>query len=147
MLPDFAEARYSRGRVHFELGHIDEAMADYDQAIKLDPKDVDAYNSRGHTYYTLKQWDLAVPEYKRAIEIDPKFSGGHQNLATTYVELKEYRLALEEYDRALELDPENTFIYAQRVRDGRQHLRSADQGQSEIGRGVLPALRGSPSGR
>jgi tetratricopeptide (TPR) repeat protein len=38
----------NRGVEHMNKGDLDRAIADYDQAIKLDPKDTSAYYNRAH---------------------------------------------------------------------------------------------------
>ena len=50
----------------------DKAIADYDQAIRLDPKYAMAYNNRGHAWYAKEEYDKAIADYDKAIELDPK---------------------------------------------------------------------------
>jgi tetratricopeptide (TPR) repeat protein len=55
-------------------GDLDSAIADYDQAIALDPKDAIAYNGRGNVYYDRKDYDGAIADYVQAIMLDPKLA-------------------------------------------------------------------------
>jgi tetratricopeptide (TPR) repeat protein len=50
-----------------------EAINEYDKAIKIDPKYVDAYNNKGNALSDLGRIEEAIIEYDEAIKIDPKF--------------------------------------------------------------------------
>ena len=45
--PDFANALDSRGFVHLKSGRYDEAIVDYDAALRLDPKKLASLYGRG----------------------------------------------------------------------------------------------------
>ena len=45
--PDHADAYYNRGAVRHTLGRHDDALADYDHAIRLKPDHAEAYYNRG----------------------------------------------------------------------------------------------------
>jgi tetratricopeptide (TPR) repeat protein len=62
----------SRGHAFHDKKDYDRAIADYDQAIQLDPKDANAYVSRGLAYHGKKDYDRAIADYNQAIQLDPK---------------------------------------------------------------------------
>ena len=49
-----------------------EAIADFDKAIELNPKDARAYYNRGVVKDELKQYKEAIADYDKAIELNPK---------------------------------------------------------------------------
>ncbi len=49
--PDDATAYLNRGSAHYNAGALDAAIADYRQAIKLDPTLAEAYASRGYALF------------------------------------------------------------------------------------------------
>ena len=53
-------------------GEYDKAIADYDEALKLDPKNALAYDSRGVAWYRKGEYDKAIADYGEAIKLDPK---------------------------------------------------------------------------
>jgi tetratricopeptide (TPR) repeat protein len=52
-------------------GRYDEALADPNRAIGLDPSDAKVIGTRGRTYREMGRHDEALDDYARAIELDP----------------------------------------------------------------------------
>ena len=68
-------AEYSkRGGVWFWKGENDKAIADYTEAIRLDPKDPIAYSSRGGAWYNKGENDKAIADCTEANRLDPKYA-------------------------------------------------------------------------
>ncbi len=63
---------YNRGVAYDEKGQYDRAIADYDMAIKLNPKHASAYNNRGIVYKKLGQSDKAMSDTQKAKELGRK---------------------------------------------------------------------------
>ena len=59
----------NRGEVYYRKGEYDRAIADYDQALRLDADYADAYNYRGNAYYELGQREQAVQDWQKACEL------------------------------------------------------------------------------
>ncbi|MGE3467255.1 MAG: tetratricopeptide repeat protein, partial [Pyrinomonadaceae bacterium] len=57
---------------HTELRNYEQAMADYNKAIQLDPKDAEAYYRRGNLQSTLRKFGLAATDFTSALRLDPK---------------------------------------------------------------------------
>ena len=58
----------------------DKAIADYDEAIQLDPKFTWAYVNRGYAWTIKKEFDKAIADYTAAIRIDsPVCLGLHES--------------------------------------------------------------------
>jgi curved DNA-binding protein CbpA len=55
-----------RGISAYRNGDLDSAIADFDQAIQLDPKFADAYIDRGITFYRLRKFERAFADIERA---------------------------------------------------------------------------------
>ena len=54
-------------------GDQDRAIADYDQAIRLDPGLAHAYANRGSAYTDKMDYDRAIADLDQAIRLDPGF--------------------------------------------------------------------------
>jgi tetratricopeptide (TPR) repeat protein len=68
-----------RGRVYQTKGELDRAIADYDEAIRLDPISAKAYSSRGTAYQTKGDRDRAITDYSEAIRLNPNDSVSYHN--------------------------------------------------------------------
>src|ERR1700736_2539625 len=71
---DASRAFLNRGVEYVAKGDLDHAIADYDEAIRLDPKFVNAYYRRGNSYYSKGDYDRAIADYDEAIRLDPKYA-------------------------------------------------------------------------
>jgi tetratricopeptide (TPR) repeat protein len=67
-----ARDRAKPPRPHWTMEPYDEALADFNRALELDPKDVWALAGRGKTYRKMGRYDEALADYDRALELDPK---------------------------------------------------------------------------
>src|SRR5262249_16812831 len=59
--------------------HLDRAIADYDQAIRLDPKNAASYSNRGSAWHKKNQLDRAIADYDQALRVDPAYTKAYQN--------------------------------------------------------------------
>jgi tetratricopeptide (TPR) repeat protein len=66
-----------RGRAKWAKGANTQALADYDQALKIDPKFGWAYNNRALVYYNMEDFQKALEELRQAqaagYKVDPEF--------------------------------------------------------------------------
>ncbi|MEH2179983.1 tetratricopeptide repeat protein, partial [Nostoc sp.] len=90
------------------------AIADFSQALKLDPNYIDAYYNRGFAYFDLKDYDSAIADFNQALKLDPSkatdyynrgLANAYYNRGTTYYELKDHDSAIADFNQALKLDP------------------------------------------
>ncbi len=71
---------YTNRGVEYGLkSEFERAIADHDQAIKVDPKNPLAYNNRGNAYDGKREFDRAIADYDQAIKLDPKYAGALYN--------------------------------------------------------------------
>lgn len=62
----------SRADIRAEKGDPDRALADFDQAIKIDPKDDEAYSARGRFHLNANRLPQALADLNQASELDAK---------------------------------------------------------------------------
>src|SRR3954469_24531713 len=72
-----ATAAFKRGMGFLEKGAPDKALAEFAEAIRIDPKYALAYQKRGNAYYDLGRYDNAVAEYTEAVRLDPKLAAAY----------------------------------------------------------------------
>jgi Flp pilus assembly protein TadD len=107
-----AEEYFKRGNELSLSGEFEEAVAEYEQALEIEPENVDLMSNLGVAYYNLGQLDKAIDQYSRAIEIAPNDADIRSNLAAAYVQeyqtsgaLDQLGRALQEYQKAVQLEP------------------------------------------
>ncbi|GEM_PF-5327920 len=94
-----------RGMLWSDKGEYDIAIADYNESIRLDPKQDDAWNNRGLAWYRKREYDKAIKDYDEALRIDPKCELAWNNRGLIWKDKGEYDKAIKDYDEALRLDP------------------------------------------
>ena len=103
---------------HFTAGvylraqeRLQEAIAEYDKAIELDPGFATAYLNRGNIFALLGQYQRALQDYDKAIRLDPQSFAAYYNRSVTYTELQRDREALEDLNETIRLDPQFTLAH------------------------------------
>src|SRR5205814_9906736 len=71
MLPGSSEAPYAIGRVLRVDGHFDQSIPYLEQALTLDPGNLELVGAAAITYAALKQFPAALKPYDRALDIRP----------------------------------------------------------------------------
>ena len=83
-------------------------LAEFQQAEKGLPNNVDVIEAIGLIQRRLGHWDEAIDAFRRAIELDPRDINAYNNLAVTYSALRRFPEALATVERALAWAPANT---------------------------------------
>jgi len=66
-----AEDHYYSGVDFFGEGKHDEAIAEYQQALSLDPKFIDAIHGLAQAYYAKNDFENGIAAAKRILELEP----------------------------------------------------------------------------
>jgi tetratricopeptide (TPR) repeat protein/S1-C subfamily serine protease len=109
-----AYAYYNRGLAKSALGNKKEAIADYDRALAINPKDVVAYNNRGVVKSALGNKKEAIADYDRALAINPKYAEAYNNRGNAKDDLGDKKEAIADYDRAIAINPKHAEAYNNR---------------------------------
>lgn len=70
-LPGSSEASYALGRLARRQGHWDEGVWYFEQALNLDPRNVECLTNAAYTYVALRQFTAALKLLDRALDITP----------------------------------------------------------------------------
>src|SRR5260221_721836 len=93
------------------LKRYEEALAAYEQAIRLDPNYTYAYLFKGNALSDLKRYEEALAAYEQAIRLDPDHTYYYYSKGNALSDLKRYEEALAAYEQAIHLDPDDADYY------------------------------------
>ncbi|KAF0218422.1 MAG: hypothetical protein FD174_2883 [Geobacteraceae bacterium] len=103
--PGKARPRYNLGTALNQQGFVDEAIDQFQIALRLDPANADVRHNLGVAYVAKGLMDEAIKEYRAAIGLNPASAQAHNSLGGAYVGKGLIDEAIEEYGIALRLDP------------------------------------------
>jgi tetratricopeptide (TPR) repeat protein len=83
------------------MGYFEQAIADYTRAIKLNPRNAEAYLWRGRAYRQKGDYDLAVADFTESIKLDPNDYDKYKERGDVYRDKEDYDLAVADYDMAI----------------------------------------------
>jgi len=86
-------------------GRTDEAIAQYRQALAIDPTFVDSYCNLGSDLARQGRVDEAITEYRAALRINPASADAHYNLGNALLQEGHADEAIAEYRAALLASP------------------------------------------
>ncbi len=109
-----AIAYYNRGVAYYAKGENDRAIVDYSDALRLDPKYVDAYNNRGRAYFAKGDKDRAFADFSETIRLNPKYAFAYNNRGLVYYGRGDNDRAISDYSAAIRLDPKYVDAYNSR---------------------------------
>ena len=96
-------------RAWFSIGYLlreenpEDAMAAYDEAIRLNPQLAEAYNNRGNAKDDLGRHEDAIADYNQAIRLNPQLAEAYNNRGNAKIALGQYEAAIADCDEALGL--------------------------------------------
>jgi len=102
--PETAEDWFHQGLEQANLGNWSNAIADWEQALKIDPQLASAWHNRGSALAMIGNYEEALNSYDRALEITPN---DHQIInarGSALYGLQRWQEALECWQQVLEAD-------------------------------------------
>src|SRR5262249_52469024 len=111
---DLSRLHNSRGIAWHDKGDLDRAIADYSEAIRLNPKLATAYYNRGIAWRAKGDLDRAIADYSEAIRLDPKLAAAYNNRGNAWSDKGDLDGAIADYSEAIRLNPKYTIAYRNR---------------------------------
>ncbi len=100
-----AKGAYSRGIVYYNAGEYENAVSEFQQAIKENPANAEAYFYLGMCYKESYSTD-AVDAFKTAVSINPGYAEAYCNLGIVYNKLNMHKEAAAALQEALQINPD-----------------------------------------
>jgi tetratricopeptide (TPR) repeat protein len=97
---------YFRGLALARAAKREEALAAFQQAVRLDPKNAEAHANLGKTQLTLGHWNESIPELREALRLDPGNTQAKRLLSQAYRRAGDAQNAAKYADASAETTPE-----------------------------------------
>jgi tetratricopeptide (TPR) repeat protein len=104
----------NRGGAYLRKGDYDRAIADFDNAIRLDPRDGNAYNNRGLAYTAKGDFERAMADLDEAIRRDPGLVIAYNSRGQVYLRKGDYDRAIADFNEGIKLHPTYAEAYNNR---------------------------------
>ena len=121
-----ADAAYLRAMVLYKQNKNPEALAAFQETLKVDPTYSAARYYEAATYDRLNQSDQSIAEYKRTVESDPQYAPAWFDLGVAYYNVADYNNAANAYQQSIKYDPNNAEAHANLASTYRQQERFAE---------------------
>ncbi len=135
---DRSGAYNNRGIAYQSIGKIDEALADFSRAIKLDPTWGMSYLNRAAIYVERRQWQLAEADLTAAVRMRPARvrKDEYEMLLRVHLQLGDYAGMAVDLEKLTRIEPRNVLYQRSRawllatcgdagVRDGENAVKAA----------------------
>ncbi len=96
------------GIVLADQGRLDEAIAHFSEALRIEPDYADAHNNLGVALADEGKLDEAIAHLSEALRIDPNYAEAHYNLGLALVGQGKLDEAIAHYSKALRIKPDYT---------------------------------------
>jgi len=100
-----AFAYEGRGRIALRHGNNSRAIADFNEAILLNPNRASLYRDRAKAYRQNGEAELAISDYDEAIALDPKPAAPYRERGLALIAKGDLDRAILSYSTAVRLDP------------------------------------------
>jgi len=103
--PDDADPHYKLGVALQRAGRIQGATAQYEQALRINPRTAEAHWNLGNGLREVGKAVEAMGQYEQALRLEPDFAEAHNNLGVALAQAGRLPEAIKHYERAVQIDP------------------------------------------
>ena len=100
-----------RGAAWGSKKEYDKAIADFDEALRIDPELAESYYFRAMSWCAKDELDKGLADINQAIDIDPKLMGAHAFRGRICYAKKDYAKAVTDFDEAIRRQPQLAALY------------------------------------
>ena len=113
--PKHPDAHSNRALAKSKLNYPSEdIIEDCNQAININPKNVEAFSIRGTEYQNQRKFKEAILDYNQALSINPEFAEAFNNRGNAYWNLGNLKKAISDFSQALNINSQYVEAYINR---------------------------------
>jgi serine/threonine protein kinase/WD40 repeat protein/tetratricopeptide (TPR) repeat protein len=101
--PSQTQLYLRRGRLYTELGMLDQALADYAEAVHREPKNWNGWAGQGDVHTALKQDNLAMADFSEVLHLNPEQQETWFKRGEVQARLGQFDKAAADFLRVIEL--------------------------------------------
>jgi Caspase domain/Tetratricopeptide repeat len=129
--PDDGPSLYRRGQVYASKGAYSLAIRDFDDSLRLNPKDVEAYNNRCWARTVVGDLQAALKDCNEALRLRPNFVDALDSRGLVNLKSGQTKNAIADFDAALRINPRLTSsLYGRGL--AKQRSGSISEGELDI---------------
>jgi tetratricopeptide (TPR) repeat protein len=95
-----------RGLAYAAQQQTDQAIADFSQAIGIDPMNADAFYGRARMHYLKDDYQRAVTDFTTTLALHPSFAEAYDQRGNAYDDMGKPEKAMADYNKALAFNPD-----------------------------------------
>ncbi len=99
--PDLALARLNLGELYGKTGKIENAIAEWEAALNIDPSLLPAHFNLGTAYMMTDKLELAVKAFKYCLELNSRYEPALFNLGKVYQKQQKWNASTQEFKKFL----------------------------------------------
>jgi tetratricopeptide (TPR) repeat protein len=111
-----AQAYRARGKWYLGKDRVDDALSDFEAALRIERDDTEAINLRGFALSKKGEFDDAIRDHDRAIQLEPGLALAFLGRGFAHAGKGRFDRAIQDFSEAIRLDPKDARARAARGR-------------------------------
>ena len=103
-----SQALFIKGLFYSFTNHYQQAIAYFDQCLKIDYTNVMAYREKGICLYNMAQYRAAIETLEKAVALQNTYDEAYYWMGRCYQKLQQPQAAIMNYKAAIQIDPAYT---------------------------------------
>ena len=92
------------------VGRLDEAIAELQNALSLDPLSILFRVHLGFLYYLQRRYEHAIAQFRKVLEMNPQYYLAHAMMGQVYTQMRKFDEAFGCYSQARVADSDSKFV-------------------------------------
>ncbi|HEY3965468.1 MAG TPA: tetratricopeptide repeat protein [Planctomycetaceae bacterium] len=99
------------GRGHLKAGRLDDALAAFAEAARINEFDADVHDGLATVHFLQNNYEAAIRHFERVTRLDPRRGAAWVNLGAVYNRMASYQKAAEVLRRAVQIEKKSSAGY------------------------------------